>query len=149
MLSSFFTVPRWGTKWTSPLQLPISLTLEGLVHFGAKRMSRSDNFPYAFLRIICPKGFYVIGNSRNFLLHNAKRSSSVQNTPLLFLIFPICCPPVPDTDHDLPDAPRQPVPTLYRVFRNCNTGQWKFLLWEGIFPIPRYISDPSVRSDPS
>ena len=53
------------TKWTSPLQLPIFLTHEGLVHFGAKRMSRSDNFPYAFLRILA-ECFCFIGNPKEF-----------------------------------------------------------------------------------
>ena len=60
----FYILER--TKWTSPLQLPISLTHEGLVHFGAKRMSRSDNFPYAFLRIPT-ECFCFIGNPKEFL----------------------------------------------------------------------------------
>ena len=53
------------TKWPSPLQLPISLSHEGLVHFGAKRMSRSDNFPYAFLRTLM-ECFCFIGNPKEF-----------------------------------------------------------------------------------
>ena len=62
----FFLMYR--IKRTSPHHLPKSLYLEGLAPLCAKRMSRSDNLPYAFLRILAERFLsYRIVLSRTFL----------------------------------------------------------------------------------
>ena len=57
-----------STKAAVFLSKETALFKKELVYFGAKRMSRSDNFPLAFLRILT-ECFSLIGNSKDFLLN--------------------------------------------------------------------------------
>ena len=105
---------------------------------------RDYNFRHA--GVLFPAALITVAANKVSLRVQSERSERLRELPSAGTHRRRCClicyRPFQGTYHAETGAARQAPPILFRGGRNCSTGQWRYRLSAGIYPIPRYISVP-------